>query len=95
MNPEGIPYFSPGFPNPGSAALALDFNPEWVAYKRAENAQDATLSGLTIEGLTLLPRVRKPWAGIRNPVGIDLAWSDGIHFPSFRCPGRTEPTRVG
>ena len=35
MNPEGIPYFSPGFPNPGSAALALDFNPEWVAYKKS------------------------------------------------------------
>ena len=35
MNPEGIPYFSPRFPNPGSAALALDFNPEWVAYRRA------------------------------------------------------------
>ena len=45
MNPEGIPYFSPGFPNPGSAALALDFNPEWVAYRRAANAQDTTLAG--------------------------------------------------
>ena len=45
MNPEGIPYSSPGFPNPGSAALALDFNPEWVAYRRATNAQGATLAG--------------------------------------------------
>ena len=36
MNPEGIPYFSPGFPNPGSAALVLDFNPEWVAYRKEQ-----------------------------------------------------------
>ena len=28
VNPEGIPYFSPGFPNPGSTASPLDFNPE-------------------------------------------------------------------
>ena len=35
MNPEGIPYFSPGFPNPGSPTFALDFNPEWVAYSVA------------------------------------------------------------
>ena len=35
--------------------------------------QDTTLTGLIIKGLTLLPRVGKPWAGIRNPVGIDLA----------------------
>ena len=54
MNPEGIPYFSPGFPNPGSAALALDFNPEWVAYRRATYPQDATHSGLIIKGVYAL-----------------------------------------
>ena len=36
MNPERIPYFSPGFSNPGSTAGLLDSNPEWVAYRRAE-----------------------------------------------------------
>ena len=87
MNPEGIPYFSPGFPNPGSAALALDLNPEWVAYRRAQNAQDETPTGLIIKGLTLLPRVGKPWAKIRNPVGIDLAWSGRDPFPIPPMPG--------
>ena len=66
----------------------------WFDLVRA-TAAHRTPTGLIIKGLTLLPRVRKPWATRRNPVGIDLAWSDGIPFPSFRCPGRTEPTRVG
>ena len=42
MNPEGIPYFSPGFPNPGSTASPLDFNPEWLAYRRATNGSGRT-----------------------------------------------------
>ena len=38
----------------------------------------ATRSGLIQVGGYSLPRVRKPWAGIRNPVGIDLSWSSTL-----------------
>ena len=31
MNPERIPYFSPGFPNPGYAATSSGSNPGRVA----------------------------------------------------------------
>lgn len=32
----------------------------------------------------LFPRVQKPWAEIRNPVGIDLTgFLSNAHFPSF------------
>ena len=37
MNPEGIPYFSPGFPNPGEVATSSGSNPVRVADKGGEN----------------------------------------------------------
>ena len=84
---KGFRISAQGFPTLGNRRLP------WISTQnglRTEEQpdQDATLAGLITRGLTLLPRVRKPWAIRRNPVGIDLACSDGIHFPSFRCPGR-------
>ncbi len=73
-----IPLF-PSFQTPHRLSTMVDLVRATAAHR--------TLTGLIIKRLTLLPRVRKPGAGIHNPVGIDLAWSDGTHFPSFPMPG--------
>ena len=68
VNPEGIPYFSPGFLNPGYPTLPLIPTPSAVAYRRSNERRYsapglpryATRSGLIQIGGDSLPRVRKP-----------------------------------